>query len=197
MKTKKAAGEAAQSKKNTKITAAEHETIVCISTAERIRHIADLYSHPPALVAGAFAGIGLDLLHFDKNAEFVGTSFSGLIMQVIKRDFPKRRCIIPILTSDYVGECSRAWAKDLDRPLGEFLGYVVELGIRYYQEPGFLKYIISDVERVFFLASTTEIREEADEGDSKVEALLKPAPKGPPAFIAFEKLLVAQGGTEA
>ncbi len=165
---------------------------VCISTAEKIEHLAEQHNQPLAVIAGTLADIAIEMLNMDARARLAGTDWNRLLMQVIRKTFPKPKCIVPILTTEYVGEVSAMWTKDLSRPLDEWLGQMIEIGVLHYHKTKLLETLLPSAEDAFFLTVGASIREDND--CPEAAELLKPAPRVPAAFLAFEKSLAAKGG---
>ena len=193
MRTKsRAAGKAA----TTKATESKFPARVCVSTAERIAYLAEEHNQPRALIAGAIAALGNDLINDRAAAEAVGKSWNYVLMEVIRRDLPKARVSIPVLVDEYVFDASGVWTKDLSRTQDEWLGQLIELGIQHYQKPQLLIHSLP-IEKAFFLSMSATILGDNNEEDPEVIALLKPPAKAPPCLIAFEKILEGEGGKSA
>lgn len=188
---------AATASKAAQKTAPSHTTRVCISTAEKISHLADRFDQSPALIAGALAEIGNELLGSNRYAEEAGTCFEELMMTVIRRSecLPRPKCIIPILTEEHIGQASRGWAKDMNMTLEEWLGCMVEIGISNYHKPRLMQSLLPSMEEAFFTTASVRIKGD-HEGNPEAVEILKPQPEAPHAFISFERMLAAKGGKE-
>ena len=185
---------AASASKAAQKTAPAHSTKVCISTAEKISHLANRFDQPPALIAGALAEIGFELICCNRTAEAAGTSFEGVMMMVIRRRtaLPSPKCIISILTEDHIEKGSLVWAKDMNMPLEEWLGCMVEIGISKYHKPGLMQLLLPSMEEAFFTTASVRIMSHHESNPDAVE-ILKPEPVAPHAFIHFERLLQGKG----
>jgi len=193
MRTKsKAAGVAAK----TKATESKFTARVSVSTAERIAYLAEQYNQPRALIAGAIAGLGNELVNDGKAAEAAGKTWNRVLMELIRRDHPKARVSIPVLIDEFDSDSAELWIKDLNRTREEWLGQLIELGIQHYQKPQLLIHSLP-IEQAFFLTMSARILGDNNSEDPEVIALLKPPAKAPPGLIAFEKILEGEGGKVA
>ena len=171
----------------------ENTTRVCASTAAHIEHLAELHHLPPARVAGTWAEIGLELLADGERARWAGTTFDQLILQVIGREFPKARHTVPILISEWGSEVSTAWAKDFARPVSEWLGHMIEIGIKRYDLHDLVSSLLRKEPGAIFILRPRDI--ERDNRDAPgAEKLLRSAPAVPSALLAFERSLSPKGG---
>ncbi len=164
---------------------------VSIKTAERIAHLADAYDLPSPLIAGSLAEMGLCMADFPEGAERVGRNYLGLLRNIVQQTFPTPRCTVPCLVSLHAMDSALGWVKNLNRPMEIWLGQMIEIGLPYIDREAAVFLVAVDPATAIFHAAAHKIQKDNDTPEAA--ELLKPAPKAPPAFIAFEQILASRG----
>lgn len=177
-----------------KTTGSEANTArVSIGTAQRIAHLSECEGLPPALISGAFVEIGINMMTDPRDAERLGVDYTSNLRNVIRWQL---RCssTVPVVVTEWAGRVSEQWIKDLNRPREVWMGQMIEIASKHSSSWEAVEIAIPNAQTALFQTMAQSIRE--DSSSPEVAELLRPSPKVPHAFLAFEHILATNGKKE-